>query len=66
MPPLQHPMLQLLSVTRRGRDRAQVGQDAEHPELCERCLPVIMDMGFQPPAPAAQASSTPEPATAAV
>lgn len=28
-----------------------VGQDVEHPELCERCLPVIKDMGFPAPNP---------------
>lgn len=26
-----------------------VGNDAEHPALCERCAPVIRDMGFQLP-----------------
>ena len=27
----------------------KVGQDAEHPSLCERCSPVIRDMGFELP-----------------
>jgi len=31
----------------------QVGQQAGHPELCERCAPVIADSGFQLPQPAA-------------
>ncbi len=26
-----------------------VGQDADHPSLCERCSPVIRDMGFELP-----------------
>lgn len=30
-----------------------VGASAAHPELCERCLPVIEEMGFQPPPAAA-------------
>ena len=30
-----------------------VGASAAHPELCERCLPVIEQMGFQPPPAAA-------------
>ena len=25
----------------------EVGSVAEHPTLCERCIPVIRDMGFQ-------------------
>ena len=25
-----------------------VGADAEHPELCERCAPVVSEMGFTP------------------
>ena len=29
-----------------------VGADSEHPALCERCAPVIRDMGFKLPAPA--------------
>jgi isoleucyl-tRNA synthetase len=29
-----------------------VGSDAEHPELCERCSPVIRAMGFKAPAAA--------------
>jgi hypothetical protein len=48
---------------------AQVGQlSAEHPELCERCLPVVDALGFKlpgaaaPPPPAAAAA---EKATAA-
>lgn len=28
-----------------------VGSDAEHPALCERCSPVIRDMGFKLPSP---------------
>lgn len=27
----------------------RVGQDTEHPQLCERCLPVIRGMGFELP-----------------
>ena len=27
----------------------KVGQDAAHPQLCERCLPVIRGMGFEIP-----------------
>lgn len=27
-----------------------VGSDSQHPELCERCLPVIKESGFTPPA----------------
>lgn len=29
----------------------QVGQDRDHPSLCERCSPVIRDMGFKLPSP---------------
>lgn len=29
-----------------------VGEDAEHPQLCERCLPVVRQLGFAPPAAA--------------
>ncbi len=29
------------------------GQDAEHPELCERCGPAVQEMGFKLPAAAA-------------
>lgn len=28
-----------------------VGADAEHPELCERCAPVVREIGITPPAP---------------
>ena len=28
----------------------KVGLDTEHPSLCERCSPVIRDMGFELPA----------------
>jgi len=38
-----------------------VGSDAEHPELCERCAPVVREMGVEPPPLKAQA----EPAGAA-
>ena len=34
-----------------------VGSDAKHPELCERCLPVINEMGFEAPAPVAAVSA---------
>ena len=27
----------------------KVGQDTDHPSLCERCSPVIRDMGFELP-----------------
>lgn len=27
-----------------------VGSDSEHPELCERCAPVVRELGFSPPA----------------
>ena len=30
---------------------SHVGQDSEHPTLCERCSPVIRDMGFKLPSP---------------
>ena len=26
-----------------------VGADSEHPELCERCAPVVKEIGFVPP-----------------
>lgn len=29
-----------------------VGTDSEHPALCERCAPVIRDLGFKLPTPA--------------
>lgn len=29
---------------------SRVGEDLEHPALCERCSPIIRDMGFQLPA----------------
>jgi hypothetical protein len=36
---------------------AQVGQlSAEHPELCERCLPVVDALGFKLPGAAAAAA----------
>lgn len=42
----------------------QVGQvSAEHPELCERCLPVVEALGFKLPGIAAAAAA--EKATAA-
>lgn len=28
----------------------KVGSDSSHPELCERCTPVIQEMGFVPTA----------------
>jgi len=34
----------------------QVGADEGHPSLCERCSPVIRDMGFTLPTPAAVAA----------
>lgn len=34
-----------------------VGQDAEHPELCERCLPVVRSMGFPSPLATATAAA---------
>ena len=41
------PRLALLPSPRRRS--THVGQDAQHPELCERCLPVIQDLGFTLP-----------------
>jgi len=37
----------------------QVGLDAEHPELCERCSPIIRSMGVASPLAAAAAAATP-------
>lgn len=45
----------------------QVGQvSAEHPELCERCLPVVDALGFKLPGTAAAAPAAAEKAAAAV
>lgn len=44
----------------------QVGHDAEHAQLCERCAPVIRGMGFQLPSNGVPAAAAAEPAQAAV
>lgn len=36
----------------------QVGHDCVHPELCERCVPVIQNMGIKPSGPAAATLKT--------
>ena len=38
------PALQLLPAC-----STHVGADSEHPELCERCAPVVKEIGFVPP-----------------
>lgn len=44
-PPPTHP---LPSPIRRHLS-THVGADADHPELCERCAPVVRELGFVPP-----------------
>lgn len=34
----------------------QVGKSEKHPNLCERCLPVINELGFELPSPQAVAA----------
>lgn len=41
-----------------------VGADAEHPLLCERCLPVVRGLGFKPAAQAAAAAPAAPPTDA--
>ena len=37
----------------------RVGQDASHPQLCERCAPVIRGMGFELPSSGNGVASAP-------
>ena len=56
----------LLSWARCWNYSTQVGGDAEHPLLCERCAPVIRGMGFQLPGSNGVAAQLAEAAQAAV
>lgn len=61
-------MLDVLCDNRRCWNYStQVGHDAEHAQLCERCSPVIRGMGFALPSNGvAAAAAVAEPAQAAV